>query len=85
MAARFVLGSFEASVAPTFIAIVQMCEYIDWENFRRSHLLTRSPYMTGYRRGEQTNRNAAWYSMLGVVNIVCLDNIPLLLPLLTLC
>jgi len=50
MAARFVLGSFEASVAPTFIALVQM-----W-----------------YRRGEQTNRNAAWYSMLGVVNIVSL-------------
>jgi len=50
MAARFVLGSFEASVAPTFIAFVQM-----W-----------------YRRGEQTNRNAAWYSMLGVVNIVSL-------------
>ncbi|KAK0908338.1 hypothetical protein LTS16_014886 [Friedmanniomyces endolithicus] len=48
MAARFVLGSFEASVAPTFIAFVQM-----W-----------------YRRGEQTNRNAAWYSMLGVVNIL---------------
>lgn len=48
MASRFVLGSFEASVAPTFIALVQM-----W-----------------YRRGEQTNRNAAWYSMLGIVNIV---------------
>ncbi|CZT22433.1 related to permease of the major facilitator superfamily [Ramularia collo-cygni] len=47
MASRFVLGAFEASVAPTFIALVQM-----W-----------------YRRGEQTNRNAAWYSMLGVVNI----------------
>jgi hypothetical protein len=47
MAARFLLGSFEASVAPTFIAIVQM-----W-----------------YRRSEQTNRNAAWYSMLGIVNI----------------
>ncbi|KAK5682397.1 hypothetical protein LTS10_005525 [Elasticomyces elasticus] len=47
MAARFILGSFEASVAPTFIALVQM-----W-----------------YRRSEQTNRNAAWYSMLGVVNI----------------
>ena len=48
MASRFVLGSFEASVAPTFIALVQM-----W-----------------YRRGEQTNRNAAWYSMLGIVNVV---------------
>lgn len=48
MAARFILGSFEASVAPTFIAIVQM-----W-----------------YRRSEQTNRNAAWYSMLGIVGIV---------------
>lgn len=48
MAARFILGSFEASVAPTFIALVQM-----W-----------------YRRSEQTNRNAAWYSMLGIVNIV---------------
>ncbi|EMC94539.1 hypothetical protein BAUCODRAFT_73468 [Baudoinia panamericana UAMH 10762] len=47
MASRFVLGSFEASVAPTFIALVQM-----W-----------------YRRNEQTNRNAAWYSMLGIVNI----------------
>ncbi|KAK4508681.1 hypothetical protein PRZ48_002420 [Zasmidium cellare] len=47
MAARFILGSFEASVAPTFIALVQM-----W-----------------YRRSEQTNRNAAWYSMLGIVNI----------------
>lgn len=48
MAARFILGSFEASVAPTFIAIVQM-----W-----------------YRRSEQTLRNAAWYSMLGIVGIV---------------
>jgi MFS family permease len=48
MATRFLLGSFEASVAPTFIALVQM-----W-----------------YRRSEQTNRNAAWYSMLGIVNIV---------------
>lgn len=48
MATRFILGSFEASVAPTFIALVQM-----W-----------------YRRSEQTNRNAAWYSMLGIVNIV---------------
>jgi hypothetical protein len=48
MATRFLLGSFEACVAPTFIAIVQM-----W-----------------YRRNEQTNRNAAWYAQLGVVNIV---------------
>ncbi|KAK5133135.1 hypothetical protein LTR08_008159 [Meristemomyces frigidus] len=48
MATRFILGSFEASVAPCFIAIVQM-----W-----------------YRRSEQTLRNAAWYSMLGVVNIL---------------
>ena len=52
MATRFVLGSFEASVAPTFIALVQM-----W-----------------YRRSEQTNRNAAWYSMLGIVNIVSATN-----------
>ncbi|KAF2194413.1 MFS general substrate transporter [Zopfia rhizophila CBS 207.26] len=48
MATRFLLGAFEASVAPAFIAIVQM-----W-----------------YRRSEQTNRNAAWYAMLGVVNIL---------------
>jgi MFS family permease len=48
MAARFLLGSFEAAVAPTFIALVQM-----W-----------------YRRSEQTNRNAAWYSMIGLINIV---------------
>ncbi|TKX19038.1 MFS transporter-like protein 166 [Elsinoe australis] len=48
MATRFLLGTFEASVAPTFVAIVQM-----W-----------------YRRAEQTNRNAAWYSMLGVVNVL---------------
>lgn len=48
MATRFLLGSFEASVAPIMVAIVQM-----W-----------------YRRGEQTLRNAAWYSMLGVVNLV---------------
>ncbi|KAF4303267.1 Major facilitator superfamily [Botryosphaeria dothidea] len=48
MATRFLLGAFEASVAPAFIAIVQM-----W-----------------YRRGEQTNRNAAWYATLGVVNIL---------------
>jgi len=47
MASRFVLGSVEASVAPTFIALVQL-----W-----------------YRRSEQTNRNAAWYGMLGIVNI----------------
>jgi MFS family permease len=47
-ATRLLLGAFEASVAPAFIAIVQM-----W-----------------YRRSEQTNRNAAWYSMLGVVNMV---------------
>jgi hypothetical protein len=55
MAARFMLGTFEASVAPTFVAIVQM-----W-----------------YRRSEQTNRNAAWYSMLGVVNIVSFPGLAL--------
>ncbi|SPN96635.1 related to permease of the major facilitator superfamily [Cephalotrichum gorgonifer] len=48
MAARMLLGAFEASVAPTFIAVVQM-----W-----------------YRRREQTVRNACWYSMLGVVNML---------------
>ncbi|EUC40089.1 hypothetical protein COCMIDRAFT_109662 [Bipolaris oryzae ATCC 44560] len=48
MATRFLLGAFEAAVAPAFIAVVQM-----W-----------------YKRGEQTNRNAAWYSMLGIVNIL---------------
>ncbi|KAF2702979.1 allantoate permease-like protein [Pleomassaria siparia CBS 279.74] len=48
MATRFLLGAFEAAVAPAFIAVVQM-----W-----------------YRRSEQTNRNAAWYAMLGVVNIL---------------
>ncbi|KAJ2969406.1 hypothetical protein NQ176_g8679 [Zarea fungicola] len=48
MAARLLLGAFEASVAPTFIAVVQM-----W-----------------YRRREQTTRNAAWYAMLGIVNIL---------------
>ncbi|KAM0512392.1 hypothetical protein ACHAPE_008959 [Trichoderma viride] len=48
MAARLFLGAFEASVAPTFIAVVQM-----W-----------------YRRKEQTTRNASWYAMLGVVNMV---------------
>lgn len=48
MAARLLLGAFEASVAPTFIAVVQM-----W-----------------YRRREQTTRNALWYAMLGVINIV---------------
>ncbi|PTB78886.1 MFS general substrate transporter [Trichoderma longibrachiatum ATCC 18648] len=48
MAARLLLGAFEASVAPTFIAVVQM-----W-----------------YRRKEQTTRNASWYAMLGVVNML---------------
>ncbi|KAF2478383.1 MFS general substrate transporter [Lindgomyces ingoldianus] len=48
MVTRFLLGAFEAAVAPAFIAVVQM-----W-----------------YRRSEQTNRNAAWYAMLGVVNIL---------------
>ncbi|KID64099.1 uncharacterized protein G6M90_00g066230 [Metarhizium brunneum] len=48
MASRLLLGAFEASVAPTFIAIVQM-----W-----------------YRRQEQTSRNASWYAMLGVVNML---------------
>ncbi|KAK5994121.1 putative transporter [Cladobotryum mycophilum] len=48
MAARLLLGAFEASVAPTFIAVVQM-----W-----------------YRRREQTKRNASWYAMLGVVNML---------------
>lgn len=48
MATRFLLGAAEASVAPAFIAVVQM-----W-----------------YRRSEQTNRNACWYAMLGVVNML---------------
>ncbi|KAH7318064.1 allantoate permease [Stachybotrys elegans] len=48
MVTRLLLGAFEASVAPTFVAVVQM-----W-----------------YRRREQTKRNAAWYAMLGVVNIL---------------
>ncbi|KAI0619247.1 MFS-1 domain containing protein [Pyrenophora tritici-repentis] len=42
MVTRFLLGAFEAAIAPAFIAVVQM-----W-----------------YKRGEQTNRNAAWYAML---------------------
>ncbi|KAL2133504.1 hypothetical protein VTI74DRAFT_2230 [Chaetomium olivicolor] len=45
---RLFLGIFEAAVAPTFVAIIQM-----W-----------------YRRREQTKRNAAWYAMLGVINIL---------------
>ncbi|KAH8588224.1 allantoate permease-like protein [Bisporella sp. PMI_857] len=45
---RFFLGTFEASVAPTFVAITQM-----W-----------------WRRSEQTNRNASWYAMNGVTNII---------------
>ncbi|RFU28736.1 hypothetical protein B7463_g7630, partial [Scytalidium lignicola] len=48
LATRFFLGAFEASVAPTFVAITQM-----W-----------------WRRREQTNRNAAWYAMNGVTNMV---------------
>ncbi|KAK4143438.1 major facilitator superfamily domain-containing protein [Dichotomopilus funicola] len=48
LTARLFLGIFEAAVAPTFVAVVQM-----W-----------------YRRREQTTRNAAWYCMLGVVNMV---------------
>ncbi|KAI9154843.1 allantoate permease [Paramyrothecium foliicola] len=48
MVTRLLLGAFEASVAPTFIAVVQM-----W-----------------YRRREQTKRNASWYAMLGVVNML---------------
>ncbi|KAG9376649.1 MFS 1 domain containing protein [Pyrenophora tritici-repentis] len=48
MVTRFLLGAFEAAIAPAFIAVVQM-----W-----------------YKRGEQTNRNAAWYAMLGIVNIL---------------
>lgn len=48
LGARLLLGIFESTVAPAFVAIVQM-----W-----------------YRRREQTKRNAAWYAMLGIVNIV---------------
>ncbi|CAG9938731.1 unnamed protein product [Clonostachys rosea f. rosea IK726] len=48
MVTRLLLGTFEASVAPTFVAVVQM-----W-----------------YRRREQTTRNAAWYSTLGIVNML---------------
>jgi MFS family permease len=50
-AARFFLGCFEASVAPTFIAITTM-----W-----------------WRRSEQTNRNASWYAMNGVTNMVSIS------------
>ena len=69
MAARFVLGSFEASVAPTFIALVQMV------GIRLRTIRIQLTCMQWYRRSEQTNRNAAWYSMLGVVNIVGLSAI----------
>ncbi|KAK3302864.1 allantoate permease [Chaetomium strumarium] len=48
LVSRLFLGIFEAAVAPTFVAIIQM-----W-----------------YRRREQTTRNAAWYSMLGIVNML---------------
>ncbi|KAI6382248.1 hypothetical protein MCOR25_000836 [Pyricularia grisea] len=48
MSARLMLGIFESTVAPAFVAIVQM-----W-----------------YRRREQTKRNAAWYAMLGIVNMI---------------
>ena len=67
MATRFLLGSFEASVAPTFIAIVQM-----W--YRRSEQVGYWHQTPAVRLAStdiimQTNRNAAWYSMLGVVTI----------------
>jgi hypothetical protein len=35
-------------------------------------LLIQALVQMWYRRSEQTNRNAAWYSMLGIVNIVSL-------------
>ncbi|KAF7321975.1 hypothetical protein MKEN_00720000 [Mycena kentingensis (nom. inval.)] len=46
--ARFFLGIFEATVAPTFVTITAM-----W-----------------WRRREQTQRTALWYSMNGVTNII---------------
>ena len=35
-----------------------------------------------YRRSEQTNRNASWYAMLGVVNMVSSYSFPLVISLI---
>lgn len=45
---RLLMGIFEATIAPTFVAINQL-----W-----------------YRRSEQTNRTAAWYSMNGLAYVI---------------
>ena len=57
MAARFLLGSFEASVAPTFIAIVQM-----W--YRRSEQTNRNVSCTGSLNSFQTTTNSFKGSMV---------------------
>ena len=64
LATRFLLGAFEAAVGKQNPALVHA-----------NLLTTTAPAFIAvvqmwYKRGEQTNRNAAWYAMLGVVNIL---------------
>jgi MFS family permease len=71
---RLVLGIFESAVG-TFVSP----ECSKHQDYGKLTLNLSSPAPTfvavvqmWYRRREQTKRNAAWYAMLGVVNIVSL-------------
>lgn len=72
MAARFFLGMFEASVGESLIISVGF--HYEKENGVLILFCTAPTFVAvtqmWWRRSEQTNRVAAWYSMLGVVNMV---------------
>jgi MFS family permease len=69
-AARFFLGCFEASVGEYSEDSILACAYF---HLGPTFLAITTMW---WRRSEQTNRNAAWYAMNGVTNIVQFFLIP---------
>lgn len=65
MAARLLLGAFEASVGK-----LEKMMVIDTQLIFQTAPTFIAVVQMWYRRKEQTTRNASWYAMLGVVNMV---------------
>lgn len=69
MATRFFLGAFEAAVGESAVLDLKLSSYLILTRFIIAPAFVAISQMW-WRRNEQTNRNAAWYAMNGITNMV---------------
>ena len=75
LATRFFLGAFEAAVGKSSFYCASIAYFFARTSNGTFNLIVLAPSFIAivqmwYRRSEQTYRNALWYSMLGIVNMV---------------